>query len=119
MSDRANKAAKLAIDKQSDTGRRLVEYFCIVSSVLDNPDDEPQEQREDTIEWKTSKDQSYDDEDDEFAGYDYRPKITARFPVKDHVDNPLHDNMICFCHPTGMLRLRKEPYMPKVRKMKQ
>ena len=109
MSDPASKAAQLAIEKHADSGRRLVEYFVVVSSVPDTPDNAPS-QGEDTIEWKPTK--SF--EEDEFEGHNYRPKITARFPVRDHADNPLHDNLMCFCHPTGMIRLRKEPVMPKV-----
>jgi hypothetical protein len=44
-----------------------------------------------------------------------QPKITARYPLIDHYDHPLQDeNVIFFCHPSGSISLRTQPYMPKV-----
>lgn len=98
------KTAKLSqIEKQSDSGRRLVEYFVVVSSV-DRKDNEDVDTS--FSEWKTEEDQ-------EHYG-SYLPKITARYPLVDHPDNPLHENVSFFCHPSGGIRVTKEPHMPKV-----
>jgi hypothetical protein len=105
----SKKTAKLSIDKQADSGRRLVEYFVVVSS-LEQTLLEPASEAD--VSWKT---ESYDEED-EFAAYRFKPTITARYPIVDHNDNPLHDNVTLFCHPTGGIQLRVEPYMPKVRR---
>jgi len=45
---------------------------------------------------------------------DFQGVITARYPLKDHADNPLQDSVTCFCHPDGSIRLRTDPCMPKV-----
>jgi hypothetical protein len=115
--------AKLTqIDKQSDSGRRLVEYFVVVSSIQRdvgflNKDGTPGSADADDpnvsfSEWKT---ESYDDEDEELSHYRFRPMITARYPLTDHSDNPLHENVTFFCHPSGGIHLRTEEIMPKVR----
>jgi hypothetical protein len=119
------KTAKLTqIEKQADSGRRLVEYFLIVSSVEReaegaevNPDKDngkPNNPNDLSFSWKTES-TSYDEED-EFAGSYFRPDITARYPLHDHQDNPLHENVTFFCHPSGGIQLRTEQIMPKVRK---
>ena len=103
---------------KQDIGRRLVEYFVVVSSVERKPEDEkkkknqPQSSDDPNLAWKT---ESLSQEDvDEFAEYTFRPTITARYPLHDHHDNPLHDNVTFFCHPTGAIHLRTENFMPKV-----
>lgn len=112
------------IDKQSDSGRRLVEYFVVISSVQrpdvvsnnNNNDKDGSGDADDPnvsfSEWKT---ESYDDEDEELSHYRFRPMITARYPLTDHADNPLHENVTFFCHPSGGIHLRTEEIMPKVR----
>lgn len=109
------KGKKITIEKQADIGRRLVEYFVVVSSVERKPDDESKKKKnpdDPNLAWKTES-MSHDDID-EFANYCFRPTITARYPLHDHHDNPLHDNVIFFCHPTGSIHLRTVEYMPKV-----
>jgi uDENN domain len=112
------KSRTITIDKQADIGRRLVEYFVVVSSLERKPDDEAKkkkqhESQDPNLAWKT---ESISQEDiDEFSEYCFRPTITARYPMHDHSDNPLHDNVTFFCHPTGTIHLRTEDYMPKVR----
>ena len=112
-------------DKAS-ADRRLVEYFVIVSSVEQAHD--PQKETKDAKhkqqkpisggdisfqDWKTES--SFDhDEEDAYAKYQFKPTITARYPLHDHPDNPLHDNVTFFCHPSGRIQLRTEAYMPKV-----
>ena len=112
-------------DKAS-ADRRLVEYFVIVSSVEQAHD--PQKENQDAKhkqqkpisggdisfqDWKTES--SFDhDEEDAYAKYQFKPTITARYPLHDHPDNPLHDNVTFFCHPSGRIQLRTEAYMPKV-----
>lgn len=108
------KTKKLSqIGKQADSGRRLVEYFCVVSSVEKGDSNAAVDPDMGNIEWKTQS-TSYDEED-EFADFSFRPTITARYPLHDHSDNPLHENVVFFCHPSGGIALRTEPIMPKVR----
>jgi len=108
--------------------RRLVEYFVIVSSVEQKHDPLAAEKKDKNKkqaaggdisfqDWKTES--SFDDpggdyEEDAYAAYQFKPTITARYPLHDHPDNPLHDNVTFFCHPSGRIQLRTEKYMPKV-----
>ena len=118
--------------------RRLVEYFVIVSSIeqLQQSSEQFNDANSNTSgsgkknssshhnkqrsngdisfsDWKTES--SYEqDEDDVFSAYQFKPTITARYPLHDHPDNPLHDNVTFFCHPSGGIQLRTEEYMPKV-----
>ena len=103
----------------SDAARRLVEYFVIVSSVErkshSSNNGEGSSKPDDTFsEWKTD---SYDEDDESnvFRDHKFRPSITARYPLHDHADNPLHENVTFFCHPTGAIHLREEEILPKVR----
>ena len=103
------KKKKLTGLEKSD-GRRLVEYLVVVSSLprddeKDNAGGQPQELNLST---------SFDDEDVEVL-HGFKPQITARYPLFDHEDNPLHENVTFFCHPSGSIQLKKAPYMPKVR----
>jgi hypothetical protein len=113
------KGKKITIEKQADIGRRLVEYFVVVSSVERKPEDDkkkkqqPQSSEDPNLSWKTES--VSQDDIDEFSEYTFRPTITARYPLHDHNDNPLHDNVTFFCHPTGAIHLRTDEYMPKVR----
>jgi hypothetical protein len=105
--------------------RRLVEYFVVISSVpkkAENSFGQDKEQNTDSTrnvhataptEWKVNI--AFEREDEEYVGsYDIQPIITARYPVQDHRDNPLHENVTFFCHPSGEIRLFMEPNMPKV-----
>lgn len=107
--------ASTTITPGVDLGRRLVEYFVIVSSVeqKSNAKSKPSEPGE--PDWKVDS-TSFSDIDDEFADFHFKPEITARYPIHDHPDNPLHDNICYFCHPSGSIHLRTEHFMPKVRK---
>mmetsp|Transcript_5650 Transcript_5650/g.11710 ORF Transcript_5650/g.11710 Transcript_5650/m.11710 type:complete len:1333 (-) Transcript_5650:55-4053(-) len=100
---------------------RLVEYFVIVSSVEkdarpDNRNDAAgatDDAEQGFGDWKT---ESYDEEDEKhiFREHKFRPQITARYPLHDHADNPLHSNVTFFCHPSGGIHLRTEEHLPKV-----
>jgi hypothetical protein len=110
------KKKKLTNLEKSD-GRRLVEYLVVCSSL---PRDPPQEDSETPAnggegggEWNLST--SFDDEDIEVLHHGFKPVITARYPLYDHEDNPLHENVTFFCHPSGAIQLKKEAFMPKVR----
>jgi len=94
-------------------GRRLVEYLVVVSSIPNKRADEGSndEEKKQGDEWNLSA--SFDDED-VVVQYDFKPKITARYPIGDHEDNPLHENVTFFCHPSGSIHLKKENHMPKV-----
>ncbi|GAX14387.1 hypothetical protein FisN_11Hh155 [Fistulifera solaris] len=104
------KTTKLS-QMQSELGRRLVEYFVIVSSIERKPDAK--------IDKNNSNDLSFSDwrtesMEDEFASVQFRPTVTARYPLFDHHDNPLHENLTFFCHPSGSIQVEKEEKMPKV-----
>jgi hypothetical protein len=106
-----------ALDPRTAADRRLVEYFVIVSSVENSKSaaNPSQAQNNGDIsfnDWKT--DSGYDDEEEMFTAYPFKPIITARYPLYDHTDNPLHDNVVFFCHPSGKIELRTEQVMPKV-----
>jgi hypothetical protein len=104
------------IDVRSELGSRLVEYFVVVSSIERKPGD--------NIDKDNSNDMSFSNwvteneffgVQEEFADIKFRPTVTARYPLVDHHDNPLHENLTFFCHPSGGILVRKEPHMPKVR----
>jgi hypothetical protein len=95
----AKKKSKLTT--QQDAARRLVEYCVVVSSVRKKV-----EENVDTSQDWVEDDVVYDD-------YDFQPVITARYPLEDHADNPLHESTTFFCYPSG-ISLRAEPSMPKV-----
>jgi len=117
-----------AASKKSGIGaeRRLVEYFCVISSVPtkveenftdgnDKPDSTRNVNASAPIDWKVNIGFENEDDSDEFVGsYDIKPVITARYPIQDHRDNPLHENVTFFCHPSGGIRISMEPNMPKV-----
>ena len=111
----AKKKTKLSqFDKQSDSMRRLVEYFVVISSVEREEKEENGEGGENVSfsDWKT---ESYDEDDESiFSEHKFRPAVTARYPLTDHHDNPLHENVTFFCHPSGGIQLRLEELMPKV-----
>ena len=98
---------------QVDLGRRLVEYFVVISSVEQGHNEKKGAPHNGEIDWKTES--SFEqDEDDIFAEYNFKPVITARYPLRDHPDNPLHESIAFVCHPSGGIQLRTEHYMPKV-----
>jgi pentatricopeptide repeat protein len=112
----AKKKTKLSqIDKQSDSGRRLVEYFVVISSVEQEEKEGDESGDNANVSFSDWKTESYDEEDESiFSEHKFRPVMTARYPLTDHGDNPLHDNVTFFCHPSGGIQLRLEDFMPKV-----
>lgn len=109
------KKTKLAL--ASDSGRRLVEYFCVISSVEREEKETAEGESGESVnvsfsDWKT---ESYDDDEESvFSEHKFRPKVTARYPLTDHPDDPLHEQIMFFCHPTGGIQLRLDELMPKV-----
>jgi hypothetical protein len=130
----------------ADAQRRLVEYFVVISSVeqKEKKKSEKGEQNSNDLSFADWKTESYDDNDSVASGrsnkdvknnraYDsddesvnsaaaarrvkFRPTLTARYPLHDHPDNPLHENVAFFCHPSGIIAVRLEPFMPKVREV--
>eukprot|EP00590_Aulacoseira_subarctica_P012049 CAMPEP_0172437008 /NCGR_PEP_ID=MMETSP1064-20121228/72025_1 /TAXON_ID=202472 /ORGANISM="Aulacoseira subarctica , Strain CCAP 1002/5" /LENGTH=1483 /DNA_ID=CAMNT_0013185441 /DNA_START=124 /DNA_END=4576 /DNA_ORIENTATION=- len=85
---------KLSIETKDQ--RRLVEYFVVVSSVLqaDSPNKSPAN-------------------DDNGSQWNFQPMITSRYPLTDHADNALCD-ITDFCHPSGNIQHSDEFQMPKV-----
>jgi hypothetical protein len=105
------------MQSQSELGRRLVEYFVVVSSIERKPGaniDENNSNDMSFADWRTETD-NYCEDEKEYADTHFRPTVTARYPLYDHHDNPLHENLTFFCYPSGSIPLRKEEYMPKVR----
>lgn len=107
MSADGTKKKKLTNLEKGD-GRRLVEYLVVVSSVPRADEGAGAKAKE---EWDLST--SFDDEEVEVTR-GFRPQVTARYPVEDHSDNPLHENVTFFCHPSGSIHLKKQNHMPKV-----
>ena len=124
---------KLALEKSD--GRRLVEYLVVVSSLSrevppssssssdddDNDNDGKKKESDNNNnnnnnngddQWKLST--SFDDGDIEIVHPGFNPVITARYPQYDHEDNPFDENVSYFCHTSGSIELKKEPFMPKV-----
>ena len=113
MTPDGTKKKKLTSLEKGD-GRRLVEYLVVVSSLPRKPEEGVPE-RKGGEEWSLST--SFDDED-VVVEHGFKPVITARYPLNDHEDNPLHENVTFFCHPSGAIHLKKESHMPKVRRCK-
>ena len=106
MSPDGQKKKKLTTLDKTD-GRRLVEYLVVVSSVPRKVEETNPNNGD--LQLGTS----FDDED-VIVDRDFKPTITARYPLEDHEDNPLHENVTLFCHPSGSIQLKKESYLPKV-----
>lgn len=102
------KKKKLTSLEKGD-GRRLVEYMVVVSSILRKPEEASEQKPGQEYNLVTS----FDDED-VVVEYGFKPQITARYPLHDHEDNPLHENVTFFCHPSGAIHLKKDHHMPKV-----
>ena len=116
--DGEKKTAKLTqIDtKSSELGRRLVEYFVVVSSIERRPGDNIDKNNSNDMsfsDWKTESE--HFESEKEFEHVHFRPTVTARYPLHDYHDNPLHENLTFFCHPSGGIQIRRDPHMPKVR----
>jgi hypothetical protein len=97
-------------------GRRLVEYFVVVSSLPSKKG-----ATEVSLSPNVSFESQFDDiphnvsiECDVEDEFNFEPVITARYPLQDHYGNPLHQSVACFCHPSGIIRLKSRPCMPKV-----
>jgi hypothetical protein len=106
------KTAKLSA-VQSDLGRRLVEYFVIVSSIERKADDKIDKNNSNDLsfsDWKTESNVA----EQVLTEVRFRPTVTARYPLFDHHDNPLHENLTFFCHPSGSIQVRREESLPKV-----
>jgi hypothetical protein len=126
--DSVDKRAKAkAIASITRYSRRLVEYFVVVSSLpkFSTQDGDDSNKRSDDA---TSRSQNlsyssqFDDipqnisiEEDMDEELNFEPVITARYPLKDHPGNPLHQSVSTFCHPEGIIKLKSKPSLPKVR----
>jgi hypothetical protein len=102
------KKKKLTSLEKGD-GRRLVEYLVVVSSILRKPEEASEQKPGQEYNLSTA----FDDED-VVVDYGFKPQITGRYPLHDHEDNPLHENVTFFCHPSGAVHLKKDRFMPKV-----
>ncbi|GKZ00619.1 hypothetical protein MPSEU_001014000 [Mayamaea pseudoterrestris] len=97
-------------------GRRLVEYFVVISSVERPPEEAASISKADASNpdnsWRTES--TTDEDEDWISKFLFRPTITARYPLTDHDDNPLHENVAFFCHHSGGIQVRTDPLLPKV-----
>lgn len=110
------KKTRLETSNAKDAGlRRLVEYFVVVSSIPNVKVDGVPELQESTSYDGSREGIEFDDDEDIYVDdFDFQPKITARFPLQDHHENPLHESVTFFCYPSGAIQLRMEKSMPKV-----
>ncbi len=115
-----NSAARSTLKQLSKApGRRLVEYFVVVSS----------QPRKESAPVNLSPSVSFESEfennhlphnvtleehEDIEDQLNFEPVITARYPLDDHEDNALHQSVACFCHPSGVIKLKAKPCLPKV-----
>eukprot|EP00977_Amphora_coffeiformis_P006743 scaffold1484_cov173-Amphora_coffeaeformis.AAC.21 len=128
---------------ESTAVQRLVEYFVVLDSVprweKDQPTDDASaksssrktkrrtlrkdrkrvsavpEPPPDTKEASNRKTSGNIHLPEESRDYAFRPKITARYPAKDHSDNPLNPMISHFCYPTGDEIVPLQNYeMPRV-----
>lgn len=114
------KKKKITTHLEKSDGRRLVEYLVVVSSLErkslsegggDGKGESPPEPDE---QYRLSTE--IDDDDIELVDHDgFKPVVTARYPQYDHEDNPFDANVSYFCHISGAIQLKKQPFMPKVR----
>ena len=129
----SSKKKKLTNHLEKSDGRRLVEYLVVVSSLpresvaknsnsnsnINDDDDEKKETPPDTNnneqeQYRLSTE--FDDDDIELVDHEgFKPIVTSRYPYYDHEDNPFDPNVCYFCHISGAIQLKKNPYMPKVR----
>lgn len=111
------KKTRLETSNAKDAGlRRLVEYLVVVSSIPNAKVDGVPELQESTTYEGSREGIEFDDDDEDIFidDFDFQPKITARFPLQDHPENPLHESVTFFCYPSGSIQLRMEKSMPKV-----
>lgn len=98
---------KLSIETKDK--RRLVEYFVVVSSMLQTEDSfsvgEPSQKSGE------SNSKTWEGKDD---CWNFVPVVTSRYPLTDHADSPLSDGVTDFCHPVGYVVPSDEPKLPKV-----
>eukprot|EP00536_Pseudo-nitzschia_multiseries_P000289 jgi/Psemu1/249345/estExt_Genewise1Plus.C_40091 len=111
------KKKKLTNHLEKSDGRRLVEYLVVVSSIPrentaddDEKKDAPPENDE---QYRLST--NFDDDDIELVDHEgFKPVVTARYPQYEHEDNPFDANVCYFCHISGAIQLKKNPYLPKI-----
>jgi hypothetical protein len=71
--------------------------------------------------WKRDEQETQDDgnirmpDDGHADDFNFQPKITSRYPLSDHQDNPLNPMVTQFCHPAGDTVVPTRDYqMPRV-----
>ena len=111
------KKKKLTNHLEKSDGRRLVEYLVVVSSLerkAPSDSDGGEKDPADDVQYRLSTE--IDDDDIEFVDHEgFKPSVTTRYPPYDHEDNPFDANVSYFCHISGAIQLKKQPFMPKVR----
>mmetsp|Transcript_27713 Transcript_27713/g.65095 ORF Transcript_27713/g.65095 Transcript_27713/m.65095 type:complete len:1192 (+) Transcript_27713:202-3777(+) len=112
------KKKKLTNHLEKSDGRRLVEYLVVVSSLpresaADGDEKKKDAPPENDEQYRLST--NFDDDDIELVDHEgFKPVVTARYPQYDHEDNPFDANVCYFCHISGAIQLKKNPYMPKI-----
>ena len=114
------KKKKLTNHLEKSDGRRLVEYLVVVSSLRreapcdksDGDDKKSDSVPPDDEQYRISTE--IDDDNIEIVEDGFKPVVTSRYPQYDHEDNPFDSNVSYFCHISGAIQLKKQPYLPKV-----
>jgi hypothetical protein len=112
------KKKKLTNHLEKSDGRRLVEYLVVVSSLERKSlsDEGKGGEKEPANDEQYRLSTEIDDDDIELGDHEgFKPSVTTRYPPYDHEDNPFDANVSYFCHISGAIRLKKQPFMPKVR----
>lgn len=107
------KKKKLTMEKSD--GRRLVEYLVVVSSSERGKEGSTSGASAPIDDEQYRLSTEFDDENIELVDHEgFKPVVTARYPLYDHEDNPFDANVSYFCHISGAIQLKQDPYMPKI-----
>jgi len=107
------KKKKLTMEKSD--GRRLVEYLVVVSSLERGKEGSASGAGAPIDDEQYRLSTEFDDENIELVDHEgFKPVVTARYPLYDHEDNPFDANVSYFCHISGAIQLKQDPYMPKI-----
>jgi len=66
---------------QSELGRRLVEYFVVLSTIERKPGDKIDKNNSNDLSFSEWKTESSDHDDKRFKSIQFRPTVTARYPL--------------------------------------
>jgi len=114
-------SAKLQLSKQHE--RRLIEYFVIISSIPCKKEKKSMKKSlniskvmddYDGLNLSTKEETNQARLKEYLDDVDFLSRVTGRYPLEDHPENPLHDSISSFCHPMGSIKPSFESSMPKI-----